>query len=214
MIKRLLWGLCLLLTTMSANAQTLRKVDAAQQKSMVEKINRTAASIRSIDCSFTQVKTLQFLNDKMTSQGRMLFVAEGAKLRWEYQTPYSYTFILNGQKVFIHSQKNTQTIDISQSRLFQSIAEVMLNSVTGKSLSTNADFVCAMMTQGDDWVADLVPKKKELKKMFKSIRLYFGSKQQMVTRVEMTEQNGDTTMITLKDVKTNGRVDEKMFAAR
>jgi outer membrane lipoprotein-sorting protein len=35
----------------------------------------------------------------------------------------------------------------------------------------------------------------------------------MVTKVVMTEQSGDTTVITLKNVKTNGRVDEKMFAA-
>jgi outer membrane lipoprotein-sorting protein len=35
----------------------------------------------------------------------------------------------------------------------------------------------------------------------------------MVTQVEMTEQSGDATVITLKDVKMNGRIDEKMFAA-
>jgi hypothetical protein len=29
----------------------------------------------------------------------------------------------------------------------------------------------------------------------------------------MTEQSGDTTVIMLKELKTNGRVDEKMFAA-
>jgi outer membrane lipoprotein-sorting protein len=36
----------------------------------------------------------------------------------------------------------------------------------------------------------------------------------MVTQVEMTEPSGDTTLITLKDVNTNGRIDAKMFAAQ
>ena len=54
----------------------------------------------------------------------------------------------------------------------------------------------------------------EMKKLFKDIRLCFSSTKQMVTRVEMTELSGDTTVITLKDVKTNGRIDEKMFAAQ
>ena len=36
----------------------------------------------------------------------------------------------------------------------------------------------------------------------------------MVTQVEMAETSGDTTVITLKNVKTNGRIDEKMFAAQ
>ena len=205
--------LCLLLT-LTAQAQGLKKADAAQQRQMIERINRAAAGITTLECRFTQVKTLRFLNDKMTSSGRMLFMADGGRLRWEYQQPYQYTFVINGEKVYIKSARNTQTIDIRQSRLFQSIAEMMMNSVTGKSLTSSADFGCTMYSGGDEWVAQLTPKRKEMKKMFKEIRLHFSAQQQMVTQVEMTEPSGDTTVITLKDVKTNGRIDTKMFAAQ
>ena len=200
--------------SLAVQAQALKKADAAQQKAMVEKISQTAASIRTMECQFSQVKTLGFLNDKLTSGGRMLFVAEGGKLRWEYQQPYSYTFILNGDKAYIRSAKSRQTIDIRQSRLFQSIAEVMMNSVTGKSLTTSRDFGCEMYSRGDEWQAVLTPKRKELKKLFSTIRLHFSSGRQMVTQVEMAETSGDTTVIMLKNVKTNGRIDEKMFAAQ
>lgn len=205
--------LCLLLT-LTAQAQSLKKVDAARQRQLIERINRSAAGITTLECRFTQVKTLRFLNDKMTSSGRMLFMADGGRLRWEYQQPYQYTFVINGEKVYIKSARNTQTIDIRQSRLFQSIAEMMMNSVTGKSLTSSADFGCTMYSGGDEWVALLTPKRKEMKKMFKEIRLHFSAQQQMVTQVEMTEPSGDTTVITLKDVKTNGRIDTKMFAAQ
>jgi outer membrane lipoprotein-sorting protein len=193
--------------SLAVHAQALEKADAAQQKAMVEKISQTAASIRTMECQFSQVKTLGFLNDKLTSGGRMLFVAEGGKLRWEYQQPYSYTFILNGDKAYIRSAKSRQTIDIRQSRLFQSIAEVMMNSVTGKSLTTSRDFGCEMYSRGDEWQAVLTPKRKELKKLFSTIRLHFSSGRQMVTQVEMAETSGDTTVITLKNVKTNERKD-------
>lgn len=205
--------LCLMLA-LTAQAQSLKKADAAKQRQMIERINRTAAGITTLECRFTQVKTLRFLNDKMTSSGRMLFMADGGRLRWEYQQPYQYTFVINGEKVYIKSARNTQTIDIRQSRLFQSIAEMMMNSVTGKSLTSSADFGCTMYSGGDEWVAQLTPKRKEMKKMFKEIRLHFSAQQQMVTQVEMTEPSGDTTVITLKDVKTNGRIDTKMFAAQ
>ncbi len=205
--------LCLMLA-LTAQAQSLKKADAAQQRQMIERINRAAAGITTLECRFTQVKTLRFLNDKMTSSGRMLFMADGGRLRWEYQQPYQYTFVINGEKVYIKSARNTQTIDIRQSRLFQSIAEMMMNSVTGKSLTSSADFGCTMYSGGDEWVAQLTPKRKEMKKMFKEIRLHFSAQQQMVTQVEMTEPSGDTTVITLKDVKTNGRIDTKMFAAQ
>lgn len=205
--------LCLMLA-LTAQAQSLKKADAAKQRQMIERINRAAAGITTLECRFTQVKTLRFLNDKMTSSGRMLFMADGGRLRWEYQQPYQYTFVINGEKVYIKSARNTQTIDIRQSRLFQSIAEMMMNSVTGKSLTSSADFGCTMYSGGDEWVAQLTPKRKEMKKMFKEIRLHFSAQQQMVTQVEMTEPSGDTTVITLKDVKTNGRIDTKMFAAQ
>ena len=205
--------LCLMLA-LTAQAQSLKKADAAKQRQMIERINRAAAGITTLECRFTQVKTLRFLNDKMTSTGRMLFMADGGRLRWEYQQPYQYTFVINGEKVYIKSARNTQTIDIRQSRLFQSIAEMMMNSVTGKSLTSSADFGCTMYSGGDEWVAQLTPKRKEMKKMFKEIRLHFSAQQQMVTQVEMTEPSGDTTVITLKDVKTNGRIDTKMFAAQ
>ena len=205
--------LCLMLA-LTAQAQSLKKADAAQQRQMIERINRAAAGITTLECRFTQVKTLRFLNDKMTSSGRMLFMADGGRLRWEYQQPYQYTFVINGEKVYIKSARNTQTIDIRQSRLFQSIAEMMMNSVTGKSLTSSADFGCTMYSGGDEWVAQLTPKRKEMKKMFKELRLHFSAQQQMVTQVEMTEPSGDTTVITLKDVKTNGRIDTKMFAAQ
>lgn len=215
MLKRLIWILCFCLPLLSVGAQGLKRADAAQSKAMIERINKTASGIRSIDCQFTQVKTLRFLDDEMTSEGRMLFMADGGRLRWEYQRPYSYTFVLNGDKAYMRSgQGRQQTVNVSQSRLFQGIAEVMMNSVTGKGLTTSSDFACTMYTAGDEWVARLTPKGKAMKRLFREIRLHVGAQRQMVTKVEMTEQTGDTTVITLKDVKTNGQIDEKMFAAQ
>jgi outer membrane lipoprotein-sorting protein len=192
------------------SAQTQKKATEAEAKAMVAEINKTAASIRTLACNFTQVKTLSFLNDKMTSQGRMCYDASG-KLRWEYTSPYTYTFILNGQQVHIQSAKNRQTIDIRQSRLFQGIAQVMMNSVTGRNLTSNKDFACTFFTQGDVWVADLVPQRKEMKQMFSTIRLRFDSKRRMVSQVEMNEKRGDVTIITLKDIKTNEAIHQNQF---
>ena len=170
-MRRLLLTLSMACCCLWLSAQTLKKATEAEAKVMVAEINKTAASIRTLACNFTQVKTLSFLNDKMTSQGRMCYDASG-KLRWEYTSPYTCTFILNGQQVHIQSAKNRQTIDIRQSRLFQGIAQVMMNSVTGRNLTSNKDFACTFYTQGDVWVADLVPQRKEMKQMFSTIRLY------------------------------------------
>ena len=210
-MRRLLLTLSMACCCLWLSAQTLKKATEAEAKVMVAEISKTAASIRTLTCNFTQVKTLSFLNDKMTSQGRMCYDASG-KLRWEYTSPYTYTFILNGQQVHIQSAKNRQTIDIRQSRLFQGIAQVMMNSVTGRNLTSNKDFACTFYTQGDVWVANLVPQRKEMKQMFSTIRLRFDSKRRMVSQVEMNEKRGDVTVITLKDIKTNETINQNLFA--
>lgn len=199
------------LLALPVQAQELKKAGVAQQQLMLERFSQAAAAIRTLDCSFTQVKTLRFLNDKMTSQGRMLYDA-GGKLRWEYTQPYQYTFVINGDKVHIKSRQSFHSIDIRQSRLFQGIAEVMMQSVTGKGLTASSNFGCAMYTHGGEWVALLSPRRKEMKKLFKEIHLHLSASKQVVTRVEMVEPSGDTTVIVLKDVKANVQLDEKMFA--
>ena len=213
MRTRIIIGLMVagMFSCLSLHAQT--KVSAAQAKTMIAKINAAAAKIHTIQCDFHQTKSLSFLNDKMVSKGVMSYDHAG-KLRWEYTSPYSYVFIINNNRVHIKTSKNSNTIDIRSSRLFQGIARVMMNSVTGKSLSNDSDFSVEMMTQGNEWIASLTPKGKEMKALFKTIRLHFDSQKQMVSKVEMIEKNGDNTVIQLMHVKTNGKIEESTFAIR
>lgn len=200
-----------LFTCSSLHAQT--KASAAQTKAMIAKINAAAAKIRTIQCDFLQTKHLSFLNDKMASKGVMSYDYSG-KLRWEYTSPYSYVFIINNNRVHIKTSKNSNTIDIRSSRLFQGIARVMMNSVTGKSMTNDSNFSVEMYIAADDWIAYLTPKDKEMKALFKTIRLHFDSQKQMVSKVEMIEKNGDNTVIQLMHVKTNGKIEESTFAIR
>ena len=202
---------CAICRFTAVSAQSLKKATAVQEKSMIAVINSTAASIRTIQCGFVQTKSLSFLSGKMTSYGSMNYNNRG-KLRWEYTSPYKYTFIINGDKVYTKSAKKTNTIDIRSSRLFQGIAQVMINSITGKSISSNKDFTVDMYTSGNEWIAYLTPIKKDMKKMFKSIRLHFDYSRGIVSSVDMIEKNGDTTEITLTGVKTNVNLNEKIFS--
>jgi len=203
----------LLALWMPMTAQTMKKASPAQAKEMIAKVNATAASIRTIKCDFTQTKKMSFLNEKMVSKGTMNYTNAG-QLRWEYQTPYRYIFVINNGKVTMKSASKTTTVNMASSRLFQSIARIMVSSVTGKSLSNSQDFTVQMYTAGTQWVAVMTPKSSEMKKMFKQVRLYFNPAHSMVSRVEMTEKNGDTTLIELTGVKTNTAIPASNFTIK
>ncbi len=211
-MKKIFFILVSIVLCLGAQA-ALTKATPAQSKAMIARINRTAASIKTISCNFTQTKKMSFLNDKMVSHGRMYYTSAG-RLRWEYTSPYSYIFVINNGRVTMKSGKKTSQVNISSSRLFQSIARIMVNSVTGKSLSSNKDFAVAMYTSGSSYVAYLTPKTGDMKKMFKSVRLYFNSTGSMVSRVVMIEKNGDSTTIDLTNVRTNGNINASVFSVR
>ena len=208
MIRRLL----ILLTVMSSLpllGQT--KLTAEQQKQMIEKIDKTASAMTGMQCEFTQTKSMKLLSKEMQSKGIMYFKRPN-KLRWQYTSPYDYTFILNGDKVQIKSSKSTKNIDVQGNKMFRQITNIILNSVTGGSLKSSSDFNVEVYKKDNSYFAKLFPKKKELKQLYQVIEIYFDPALTMVNSVRMVEKTGDETRVNLINTKLNIAVDEKMFA--
>ncbi len=208
MIRRLL----ILLTVMSSLpllGQT--KLTADQQKQMIEKIDKTASAMTGMQCEFTQTKSMKLLSKEMQSKGIMYFKRPN-KLRWQYTSPYDYTFILNGDKVQIKSSKSTKNIDVQGNKMFRQITNIILNSVTGGSLKSSSDFNVEVYQKDNSYFAKLFPKKKELKQLYQVIEIYFDPALTMVNSVRMVEKTGDETRVNLINTKLNVAVDEKMFA--
>lgn len=207
--------LILLLLCLMSGMGITRGQDHTQTTSQIEilaAIDRSASMLRSLRCEFVQTKELSLLQDRMVSYGVLYYQQEGGKLHWEYQTPYRYTFILNGNRVMIQSGERTDVIETSGNRMFQEIARIMMNSLTGKCLSDTSDFEVRIATTAGQWIAELTPRRREMKQFFACVRLHFDSDQQLVTQVEMIEMNGDRTVIDLKNIKTNVPIDESVFA--
>ena len=184
----------------------------AKEKSdkMIAEISAATASYKTISCDFVQNKTVSLLNDVMKSEGKMTY-KQSDKLKWEYVSPYEYMFVLNGAKVTIKNTKNTTVVDVKSSKMFQEIARIMMNSVTGSCLKDKTDFDVVMYDEGKLWHAKLTPLKKELKQMFSTVNLYFDSAKKTVAAIEIKESNGDATRIDINNIRLNVPVDEATF---
>lgn len=189
----------------SGSAQ--QRVNEAQVK---QQINAMASGMKSMQCDFVQTKYLKMLNDKMVSKGKMYY-QQTNKLRWEYTSPYSYAFVLNGNKVLISKGKRNDVINVNQSKMFKEIARIMMNSVVGNCLNDKKDFKVSLVASGSEYVATLYPRQKQMQQMFKSIILHFSKAKSTVSKVELVEKKGDKTIIELKNVKTNAYINGKIF---
>lgn len=188
---------------------------SAQQKlnepKVIQQINAVASNMKSMQCDFVQTKYLKMLNDKMVSRGKMYY-QQSNKLRWEYTSPYSYAFVLNGSKVLISKGKRNDVINVNQSKMFKEIARIMMNSVVGNCLTDKKDFKVSLAASGTDYIATLYPQQKQMQQMFQKIILHFNKAKSTVSKVELVEKKGDKTIIELKNVKTNASINGKIFS--
>lgn len=186
-------------------------VAAAQdQASIIATINKHNAAMKTMECDFVQTKHLKMLNDKMVSQGKMYY-QQTSKLRWEYTTPYTYTFILNDNKVMLKNSRRTDVIDVNQNKMFKEIARIMMNSIVGKCLTDDKSFKTTIKETASEWIATLIPQKKDMKQMWTKLILHFDRTKNTVVQVEMHEKSGDYTVIELKNNKLNKPIDAKIF---
>ena len=176
-----------------------------------QKIAAAAQAMTSLQCDFVQTKQLKMLNDKMVSEGRMYY-SQKDKLRWEYVKPYQYIFIMNGDRVLLKNKERSDVIDVRQNKIFREIARIMMSSVVGDCLSDDRTFKTSISTTGGQWVATLLPQRKDMKQMFQKIILHFDQRQATVSRVELVEKNGDQTTIDLKNIRKNETIAPRTFA--
>lgn len=175
-----------------------------------KEINEVAAQMKTMKCDFVQTKSIKMLNDVMVSKGKMYY-QQNNKLRWEYLTPYTYTFILNDSKVYLHNNKRADVIDVNQNKMFREIVKIMMNSVIGKCLSDDKDFQVSIEASSTEYVATMTPLRKNLQQMFQTIILHFDRKQKMIMQVELLEKNGNKTFIELKNIQTNVDISPDAF---
>lgn len=186
-------------------------LSAQQKQSVIATLNKATAGVKSMSAAFTQTKSIAMLNDKLTSNG-VIYFSSPSKLRWEYKSPYQYTFILNNTKVYVANANRKDVIDTKNNKVFKEIARIMMSTVTGTALSGKNDFSIDVADGGAVWKVSLTPKKRELRSMFSSIMLHFNKSNNLISEIQITEKNKDLTHIKLKNLKTNIPVNASLFA--
>ena len=204
-MKRLLFLILILSHIIPLSAQQLT------EEQIKQKVNQTASAMKTMQCDFVQTKHLKMLNNDFVSHGKMYY-QQSNKLRWEYTSPYSYTFILNNDQVLLKNKQRNDLIDVKQNKLFREIVRIMMSSVVGNCLTDDKNYKVSVAAIGNEWVATLLPQRKDMKQMFPKLILHFNAKKSVVNNVELYDKNGEKTIIELKNIRINETIPSNMFA--
>ena len=177
-------------------------VQAQDTKAARQHIVDAAKGMKTMQCDFVQTKQTKLLSAASVSTGR-LYYRQPDRLRWEYLTPTAHTFEIDGQKVIMSDNRGSREVDIRRNRKYREMARLMTNIMSAQSFVDEQDFQVSLAQAGKEWIATLIPRRKEVRHIFSSIILRVTPDQWLVHQVELVEPKGDRTVIELKNVKVN-----------
>ena len=189
----LIIGYWLLIVALSAQTTSEQKI--------IQEMTAAAERIKTIQCECTQTRYMKMLSKEQVSMGKM-FCQQPDKLRWEYVSPKASALIMDGVNV---RMTKADTGNESRNKFVGEMARMIMNSVAGKCLTDSKAFLVSAQETPTEYVATLLPQKKEMKRMYTKLVLHFDLKQSTVTEIEMYEKSGDRTVIELRDIRINER---------
>lgn len=208
MLKNILLGLAALFAGVTCLAADLTPMSPEDTQKAIHEIISVCAEIKSLQADFTQERSNSMLSETLISKGKMYY--QEGRLRWEYTSPAAFLFVSDGANTVLKSGDGIQKIDASSNRIYKRIAGMIRGSLTGEALSGTDDFRVKMFSDEGKHVAELVPLKRNLRQMYKSVRMHFD-KDLKVVQVDLIENNGQT-VIHICNAQYNKEINPEYFS--
>ncbi len=168
----------------------------------VAKLQQQLSDIKTLQASFTQ--QVSGKNNKVQSSSGQVNLVRPGKFRWIYTKPYPQEIISDGKQVWLYD------IDLAQVTI-KSVGKALDASPAAILAGNNKldrSFNTAELPSKDGlyWV-ELTPKQQE--SSFARIRIGFNESN--LSRMELDDQFGQTTLIQFTQLIRNKAIDDKIF---
>jgi outer membrane lipoprotein-sorting protein len=208
-MRNLIFLIVFLVVTIDSFAQYAGYQPVADLPSFKKQFSQQALKINSISSNFKQEKTLTALTETIVSHGVFNF-KRANKVRMEYKKPFTYTMVMNGDKMFVKDESQANTVNLKSNKLFQQVNKIVIDCVQGTILDSK-DFTSKVFENSREYLLEMTPTSKALKGFFQTIVLIVEKRDYSVDAIKMNEPSGDTTIITFTEKKINVTVPDEVF---
>ena len=181
----------------------------AQSGDVLQQIKNQAQKISSIDAGFVQTKNISFIDEQLVSEGKFWF-SRPDKMRWEYQKPFFYSIIINGDNITVIDNKKESRFDAASNAMFGQIKLVIMNMVNGKMFD-DPNYHATLTEENNDYKVNFKTVNDAMKEYISSIDLYFTKDNYLMETIRMNEASGDNTVIEFKNQKINQPLPDGIF---
>lgn len=159
-------------------------------------------AIRSMTAQFNQVIKAK-KREVSHSSGSMALERPG-RFRWQTKSPMEQLVIADGQKMWVYDVDLEQVTVKKQEKGLGGTAALFLS---GYDDTVTRDFEVTQSTSGKSMIFDL--KSKSTGANFQKIKLVFT--QDKLTGLELQDQLGQVTFVTLNQIKSNPKLSSQLF---
>jgi outer membrane lipoprotein carrier protein len=181
----------------------------AQTGDVLQQIKSQSQKIYSIEADFVQTKNISFIDEQLISNGKFWF-SRPDKMRWEYQKPFFYSIIINGDRITVIDDKKENRFDAASNAMFGQIKQVIMNMVNGRMFD-DSDYHATLKEETNFYVVNFETVNEAMKEYITSIDLYFTKTDYLMEKIRMNEASGDNTMIVFSNQKINQPLPDDVF---
>lgn len=181
------------------------------QNDILSEIEKGNAAYNTIQGDFTQTKTLAAKGTKVQSEG-MLYISGDHQMAQHYQAPSADVLIINGSDFYMVRGKKKNKFNTDKNKTMRSLRNTLLYCVHGKpaALAAENGAEITAVQKSDGYEVTLVSTKKTARGYAKIVLLY-DLKTKLLTRMQMNEYNGNSTLYQMSGLRTNQPIDASVY---
>ncbi len=193
----------------SISALSQNEFVSADKEKVAKTLEKQSVSISSISSSFSQEKHISQIEMDIHSEG-VFYFSKPNKIRWEYQKPYSYIILINGDSLTIINDDAVNKIDVQNNAIFKEINKLILASISG-DVFDNPDFLVSVFENRKFYKIELKPKTESISQIITQMELFIDKSEGTVQRIKMFETGDDFSEMIFFDTKNNEILSDTIF---
>jgi len=170
----------------------------ADPQPLLQQLQRTMASLESVQFDFVQERHLQLFEEPLRSEGAML-IARPDQIRWEVTSPYQSILLGNSRTVaqFEKTDQEWKKLKVGFPGQLRQVMNQMVLMHRGDMEALNRDFTISLAT-GEVARVTLVPRDESIQSFLASIEVQMALDFSVTREVLMREPGGDATRIVFR----------------
>jgi outer membrane lipoprotein-sorting protein len=161
--------------------------------------------------TFTEEKSVKLLAHPLRSTGTIVFSRDRGVARLTTK-PKVTSVVITPTTLKFKDANHSEEIPLDKSKDLKAFALIFPSVLRGDRVALEKSFAIGLYgSDTDRWALVFTPKTDSLKKLVAKIAVY-GTRGDL-TGVDITETSGDTTVLTLSDLKNNGDVADSEITA-